>query len=244
MFARRVFELMSSNTLVISNYSRGTDEMFGDLIVYPDKQPQRLRALSDTDINELRQRALHKVLGEHTYQQRWLQILRSIGVAHAARDFTITATCSLVGQQADALEAGSRLVPTAWTAATGPRLLLAAGPSMPESRSCRVVPPVQPLRSASSAAAMQHGTPCSIATSRSKPATSLPLAPVIHRLLTGSRAALHLQYATEYPLTPANDAQQRYRTGLAGADAPLLELRGQAGLWLQQPEQRRTACFI
>src|SRR5690554_3285593 len=37
MFARRVFELMSSNTLVISNYSKGVDKMFGDLVVFADR---------------------------------------------------------------------------------------------------------------------------------------------------------------------------------------------------------------
>lgn len=243
MFARRVFELMSSNTLVISNYSRGTDEMFGDLIVYPDKQPQRLRALSDTDINELRQRALHKVLGEHTYQQRWLQILRSIGVAHAARDFTITATC-LVGQQADALEA------IAWfqqhgQRQPGSRLLLVANAQMPDLEVAELYR--QFNRFGVSVTSSSHATRYAMLDRYQPVETSHFLAfsprnpPPADWL---SRAALHLQYATEYPLTPANDAQQRYRTGLAGADAPLLELRGRFGLWLQQPEQRRTACFI
>jgi hypothetical protein len=59
-----------------------------------------------------------------------------------------------------------------------------------------------------------------------------------------ARAALHLQYATEHPLTPAGEAAQRYRTGLANADAPLLDLQGRFGLWLQQPKQQRLAYFI
>ncbi|MCK7580985.1 MAG: DUF3880 domain-containing protein [Chromatiales bacterium] len=39
MFARRVFELMSSNTLVISNYSKGVEKMFGDLVVLQIETP-------------------------------------------------------------------------------------------------------------------------------------------------------------------------------------------------------------
>lgn len=243
MFARRVFELMSSNTLVISNYSRGTDEMFGDLIVYPDKQPKRLRALSDTDIDELRQRALHKVLGEHTYKQRWLQMLRCVGMAHAARDFTITATC-LVGQQADALEA------IAWfqqhgQRQPGSRLLVVANAQMPDLEVAELYR--QFNRFGVSVTSSSHATRYAILGRYQPIETSHFLAfnprnpPPADWL---SRAALHLQYATEYPLTPANDAQQRYRTGFASADAPLLELRGRFGLWLQQLEQGRTAYFV
>ena len=243
MFARRVFELMSSNTLVISNYSRGTDEMFGDLIVYPDKQPQRLRALSDADIDELRERALHKVLGQHTYKQRWLQMLQSIGVTHAARDFTITATC-LVGQQADALEA------IAWfqqhgQRQSGSRLLLVANAQMPDLEVAELYR--QFNRFGVSVTSSSHATRYAMLDRYQPVETSHFLAfnprnpPPADWL---SRAALHLQYATAYPLTPANDAQQRYRTGCADTDAPLLELRGRFGLWLQQPEQRRTAYFV
>lgn len=36
MFARRVFELMASNTVVLSNYSKGVYRLFGDNVVYLD----------------------------------------------------------------------------------------------------------------------------------------------------------------------------------------------------------------
>lgn len=243
MFARRVFELMSSNTLVISNYSRGTDEMFGDLIVYPDKQPKRLRALSDADIDELRERALHKVLMEHTYKQRWLLMLQSIGVAHAARNFTITATC-LVGQQDDALEA------IAWfqqhgQRQPGSRLLLVANAQMPDLEVAELYR--QFNRFGVSVTSCSHASRYAILDRYQPVETSHFLAfnprnpPPADWL---SRAALHLQYATEHPLTPAKDSQQRYRTGFASANAPLLELRGRFGLWLQHPDQCRTAYFV
>lgn len=80
MFARRVFELMSSNTLVISNYSQGVDEMFGDLVVFADRDPARLNSLTESDISALREKALTLVLKEHTYTNRWHQILTNIGM--------------------------------------------------------------------------------------------------------------------------------------------------------------------
>jgi spore maturation protein CgeB len=243
MFARRVFELMSSNTLVISNYSRGTDEMFGDLLVYPDRHPTRLRALTDADIDELRERALNKVLREHTYKQRWLQILQSIGVAHAARDFTITATC-LVDQQDDARAA------IAWFQQHGQQhpggqLLLVANAHMADLEVADLYR--QFNRAGVSVTSCSHATRYAILDRYQPVETSHFLAfhprhaPPADWL---SRAALHLQYATEYPLSPASDAQQRYRTGLASPDAPFLDLRGRFGLWLHNPNQRRAAYFV
>jgi hypothetical protein len=243
MFARRVFELMSSNTLVLSNYSRGTDEMFGDLIVYPDKQPDRLRSLSDAAIDDLRVRALNKVLGEHTYRHRWLQMLQNIGIPHATRECTITATC-LVNQQADALEA------IAWfqqhgQRQPGARLLLVASEQMPDLEVAELYRQfnkfgvtVTSSSHATRNAMLDRYQPVEtshfLAFNPSKPPPSDWLA----------RAALHLQYATENPLTPAVAATHRYCTGLADADAPLLDLRGRFGLWLQQPQQQRHAYFV
>ncbi|MAU67539.1 MAG: hypothetical protein CMF06_11205 [Hyphomonas sp.] len=75
MFARRAFELMSSNTFVISNYSRGMEEMFGDVVLFADKHPERLKSLSESDIERMRDEALHLVLEHHTYENRFLQVL-------------------------------------------------------------------------------------------------------------------------------------------------------------------------
>lgn len=83
MFARRVFELMSSNTLVVSNYSKGVAEMFGDLVVFADQDPQRLGQLSTAERDAIREQALQLVLTEHTYAKRWRYMLQCIG-------FTVT----------------------------------------------------------------------------------------------------------------------------------------------------------
>ena len=79
MFARRVFELMSSNTLVLSNHSVGMEELFGDDVVFCDRDPGRLASLSRDEIDGIRERNLQRVLSEHTYRHRWEEILTAIG---------------------------------------------------------------------------------------------------------------------------------------------------------------------
>jgi hypothetical protein len=59
-----------------------------------------------------------------------------------------------------------------------------------------------------------------------------------------THAVLHLHYATEHPLTPAVESDQRYRIGHAEKNAPLLDLRGRFLQWLQQPDQGRLAYFV
>jgi spore maturation protein CgeB len=93
MFARRVFELMACNTLVVSNHSRGIEELFGDLVVFADREPGRLSELSDQDIDGLRHQALHRVLKHHTYAVRWRQILQSIGLPAPASDMSASWIC-------------------------------------------------------------------------------------------------------------------------------------------------------
>lgn len=99
MFARRVFELMSSNTLVISNYSAGIQEMFGDLVIFADKTPHRLNQLSEEEESEIRERALHCVLRDHTYSKRWKQILDAIKMPYVADDPTVTIVCEIANNK-------------------------------------------------------------------------------------------------------------------------------------------------
>jgi spore maturation protein CgeB/glycosyltransferase involved in cell wall biosynthesis/SAM-dependent methyltransferase len=75
MFARRVFELLASNTLTISNFSRGVRTLFGDLVITSDSGPEivrRLQALESSPQRAalLRLAGLRKVMQEHTYQDR------------------------------------------------------------------------------------------------------------------------------------------------------------------------------
>jgi glycosyltransferase involved in cell wall biosynthesis/spore maturation protein CgeB/SAM-dependent methyltransferase len=81
MYARRVFELLASNTVVVSNFSRGVRVMFGDLVVCSDDASQIKKKLEPICSNELayrkfRLQGLRKVMSQHTYRQR-LQYIRA-----------------------------------------------------------------------------------------------------------------------------------------------------------------------
>lgn len=83
MFARRVYELLASNTLTVSNFSRGVRLMFGDLIVVADSGSEIVRRLEelteDEDkIDKLRLAALRKVMLEHTYAHRIAYIANKV----------------------------------------------------------------------------------------------------------------------------------------------------------------------
>jgi spore maturation protein CgeB/glycosyltransferase involved in cell wall biosynthesis/SAM-dependent methyltransferase len=75
MFARRVFELLASNTVVVSNFSRGTRLLFGDLVIASDEATQIESRISTLYADELAYRkfrlaGLRKVMAEHTYRHR------------------------------------------------------------------------------------------------------------------------------------------------------------------------------
>ena len=80
MIARRLFDLMASGTIVISNYSRAVRLLFGDLVVCADdpvelrRQWEQLHA-SPGRVEAMRVAALRKVLGEHTVEHRLASLL-------------------------------------------------------------------------------------------------------------------------------------------------------------------------
>lgn len=79
MFARRVYELLASNTLVISNFSRGVRQMFGDLVISSDDSYQLRNSLSrvctdDLYYKKLRLLGLRNVMSQHTYAHRLAHI--------------------------------------------------------------------------------------------------------------------------------------------------------------------------
>jgi spore maturation protein CgeB/ubiquinone/menaquinone biosynthesis C-methylase UbiE len=90
MFARRVFELMSSNTFVLSNNSLGMKKFFGDRVVYLDENPDNLNSLTQEEVNEVRDRNLHDVLENHTYHHRFKEILNNIDFSYQDIDLSIT----------------------------------------------------------------------------------------------------------------------------------------------------------
>jgi glycosyltransferase involved in cell wall biosynthesis/spore maturation protein CgeB len=75
MFARRVFELLASNTITVSNFSRGVRLLFGDLVITTDSGKEivgRLQKLGYDEINlrKFQLAGLRKVMHHHTYQDR------------------------------------------------------------------------------------------------------------------------------------------------------------------------------
>lgn len=83
MFARRVFELLASNTITISNFSRGVRLLFGDLVISSDSGEEivrRLKKLADNEVKsrKLRLAALRKVMQEHTYGQRLAYVVAKV----------------------------------------------------------------------------------------------------------------------------------------------------------------------
>lgn len=79
MFARRVYELLASNTVVVSNFSRGVKSTFGDLVVCSDSTNEIRKQLSsicndDTQFRKYRLLGLRKVMQEHTYSHRFALI--------------------------------------------------------------------------------------------------------------------------------------------------------------------------
>ncbi|NLR54398.1 glycosyltransferase [Citrobacter freundii] len=83
MFARRVFELLASNTITVSNFSRGVRAMFGDLVFTGDSGSEHVRRLKNfagnpLKVKQLRLVALRKVMEEHTYQDRLAYIYSKV----------------------------------------------------------------------------------------------------------------------------------------------------------------------
>jgi glycosyltransferase involved in cell wall biosynthesis len=83
MFARRVFELLASNTLTVSNYAKGIRLLFGDLVIAGDDAASLASRLAQLEHDEvaaraLRRAALRKVLAEHTYQDRFAYVVTKL----------------------------------------------------------------------------------------------------------------------------------------------------------------------
>lgn len=83
MFARRVYELLASNTLTVSNFSRGIRTLFGDLVFVSDSGEElvnRIKKILDSNVayGKFRLLGLRKVMLEHTYERRFNCILSKV----------------------------------------------------------------------------------------------------------------------------------------------------------------------
>ncbi|WP_457787448.1 FkbM family methyltransferase [Pseudomonas sp. PL-6] len=107
MFARRVYELLGSNTLTISNYSRGVRLMFGDLVVTSDSGNEIRRRLEqlevDSTVDRLRLAGLRKAMSEHTYADRLNYILEKITGQPRARQLPAFTVIAMANDQHEAL---------------------------------------------------------------------------------------------------------------------------------------------
>ncbi|UTB33057.1 MAG: glycosyltransferase [Methanobacterium sp. ERen5] len=85
MFARRAFELILCNTLVLSNHSKGLEKLFNDNIIFMDKNKINLE-----HNQEKRLKNLYNVLKNHTYTNRFKEILDTIHYPYLETDKTVT----------------------------------------------------------------------------------------------------------------------------------------------------------
>lgn len=94
MFARRVFEMLCSNTVVLSNYSRGVRNFFGDLVLCSDNKDELITKLkhitTDQDrLDAFRLLGLRKVLSEHTYEDRMAYILSKLKISYDLNQYHV-----------------------------------------------------------------------------------------------------------------------------------------------------------
>lgn len=134
MFARRIFELMACNTYVVSNYSRGVEELFGNNVTFADVNPRELTELSDREIDSRRRRNLELVLREHTYRQRFKKIVDVVGLKYKPdqSDYTIISRVCTESECLAAISAFEEYAPRP------SRLLLLVGDEVAGTTSARI----------------------------------------------------------------------------------------------------------
>ena len=119
MFARRIFELMSCNTLVVSNYSPGVADFFDGRILFAGQDHSDILELDSERADATRHAALHDVLANHTYQRRFEQILDSIGFEYSKTSRLVTLICPVenehelmqsIARQSEFVDVADRLV--------------------------------------------------------------------------------------------------------------------------------------
>lgn len=106
MFARRVYELLASNTVTVSNFSRGVRLLFGDLVLCSDDGHELIARLNKNCTDELRERkfrlaGLRKVMGEHTYADRLSYIVAKVAQKPFENDLPQVLMLAFVKNQAD-----------------------------------------------------------------------------------------------------------------------------------------------
>lgn len=83
MCARRVFELLASNSVVVSNFSRAMRVLFGDLVISSDAPAEVARRLDwlgadEHRLDRFRLAGLRKVMAEHCYADRLAHVVSRV----------------------------------------------------------------------------------------------------------------------------------------------------------------------
>ena len=81
MFARRVFELLYAKTVVVSNYSKGLVNYFGDLVIATDDPAEAIAKLEEINASEETYRAFvdrgyRRIVEKELYAHRIAQICK------------------------------------------------------------------------------------------------------------------------------------------------------------------------
>lgn len=127
MVARRVFELLASNTIVVSNYARAVRQLFGDLVISSDNTDEihtgwRELTADRHRMGKVRLAALRNVMSRHTCSDRLERIARKArpDLGTPSKDPVV-----LVVAQVSSTQAAARLIAAYSTQSyQGSRLLL------------------------------------------------------------------------------------------------------------------------
>ena len=101
MFSRRVFELLACGTPVISSYSKGIEELFGnDLVLITETEEDTKRCLekllnSEEYWSKLSVKGVRKVMENHTYDKRLGYVIGKVGLSPPSLNlplFTVVST--------------------------------------------------------------------------------------------------------------------------------------------------------
>ncbi|TCN05306.1 spore maturation protein CgeB [Bacillus sp. BK006] len=110
MFARRVFEGLACGTPIISTYSKGVEELFGDIICVSEDDQEISRVLKQLFEDEKEYRrvvieGIRRVLMNHTYSNRIEKIVKILGLPFLKEEKAVT-----VFANATTLEAARKII--------------------------------------------------------------------------------------------------------------------------------------
>lgn len=143
MFARRVFEMLASNTVTVGNYARGQKNYFGDLTVCTDDQETLEQMLGQycadgQTARKYRLLGLRKVLSQHLYEDRLDYIVQKVFGKSLKRPLPLVTVFAYARSEAER----DRLLAMyqAQTYTNKAMVLFADGVEPPEDKTVRLLP--------------------------------------------------------------------------------------------------------